>query len=69
MTRSYGVRNKKSETGTSNGGIGFAGALTIVLIVLKLIDKIDWSWWWVLSPLWISAALWMLAALILLIYD
>jgi len=39
---------------TSSGGIGFAGLLTIVFITLKLIGYINWSWWWVLSPLWIS---------------
>lgn len=43
-----------NNTSSSSGGIGFAGLLTIVFIVLKLIGKIDWSWWWVLSPLWIS---------------
>jgi hypothetical protein len=26
-------------------------------IVLKLTGVIDWSWWWVLSPLWISGLL------------
>ena len=41
----------------SSGGIGFAGLLTIVFIVLKLLGKIDWSWWWVLSPMWISILL------------
>lgn len=41
----------------SSGGIGFAGLLTIVFIVLKLLDKIQWSWIWVLSPLWISFGL------------
>ena len=35
------------------GGIGFSGLLTIVFITLNLTDYIDWSWWWVLSPLWI----------------
>lgn len=45
------------SSSSSSGGIGFAGLLTIVFIVLKLIGNIDWSWWWVLSPLWISAAL------------
>lgn len=45
------------SSSSSSGGIGFAGLLTIVFITLKLIGKIDWSWWWVLSPLWISAAL------------
>jgi len=23
-------------------------------LVLKLINVIDWSWWWVTSPLWIA---------------
>lgn len=42
---------------SSSGGIGFVGLLTIVFITLKLIGKITWSWWWVLSPLWIGAAI------------
>ena len=41
-----------STTRKSNGGIGFFGALAILFIGLKLADKIDWSWWWVLSPIW-----------------
>lgn len=40
-----------SSSSSSSGGIGFAGALTIVFIVLKLTGVIDWSWWWVLSPI------------------
>lgn len=47
---------------TSGGGIGFFGLLTIVFIVLKLTDVIDWSWWWVLSPLWIPVAVALLVA-------
>lgn len=43
---------KSSSSGS--GGIGFAGLLTIVFITLKLLDKIDWSWWWVLAPMWIG---------------
>lgn len=46
----------KITVSSSSGGIGFTGLLTIVFIVLKLLNVIDWSWWWVLSPLWISAA-------------
>lgn len=42
------------ESKTTKGGIGFVGLLTILFIALKLLEKIDWSWWWVLSPLWIS---------------
>ena len=39
---------------SSSGGISFASLLTILFIGLKLTNYIDWSWWWVLSPLWIS---------------
>jgi hypothetical protein len=27
--------------------------LAVAFVVLKLTGYIDWSWWWVLSPLWI----------------
>jgi len=37
--------------------IGFTGLLTIVFIVLKLTEVIDWSWWWVISPILISVGL------------
>ncbi len=53
-----------NSSSSSSGGIGFAGLLTIVFIVLKLLHKITWPWLWVLSPVWIPAAL---AAVILLI--
>jgi hypothetical protein len=45
------------ESSSSSSGIGFAGLLTIVFITLKLTKYIDWSWWWVLSPIWISISL------------
>lgn len=58
------------KSNTSSGGIGFLGLLQIVFIVLKLIDKIDWSWWWVLAPTWIPfavvfaiAIIWIVVAL------
>lgn len=31
-------------------------ALTIVLVVLKLVGVIDWSWLWVLAPMWMKWA-------------
>ena len=46
-----------SNSSRNGGGIGFTGLLTIVFIILKLTDVIDWSWWWVLSPIWISLIL------------
>ena len=51
------MANGKESSSGSSGGIGFIGLLTIVFITLKLTGYIDWSWWWVLSPIWISAAL------------
>ena len=33
----------------------------------KIYDKIDWSWWWVFSPLWIPAALVIIALIVILI--
>jgi hypothetical protein len=38
----------------NSGGIGFTGLLTVLFIGLKLTNNINWSWWWVLSPLWIG---------------
>ncbi len=40
-----------------SGPVGFVGLLTIVFVTLRLIGRIDWSWWWVLSPVWITATL------------
>ena len=37
----------------TSGGIGIGMILFIVFLVLKLANIIDWSWWWVTSPLWI----------------
>lgn len=49
-----------SDNNGNSGGIGFVGLLTIVFIVLKLVGKITWSWWWVLAPLWIAAGVTLL---------
>ena len=49
-------------------GLGFADALALLFIALKLTGRIDWSWIWVLSPIWISISfLAVLAVVILLI--
>lgn len=37
-----------------------AGTLNVIVFLAfffaKIFDKIDWSWWWVFSPLWIPFA-------------
>jgi len=49
----------------SSGGLGFCSILTLIFITLKLTDNIDWSWWWVLSPLWIPVCIVLLVALLI----
>jgi len=51
----------------SSSGLGVTSVLTIIFVVLKLVHVIDWSWWWVLSPLWIGLALLILLLLIVAI--
>ncbi len=62
------MSDEKATAKASASGIGFSGLLTIAFIVLKLCHVIDWSWWWVLSPLWISAGLVILIIIILLVF-
>jgi len=61
----------KQDNNSTSGGIGFCGLLTIVFIMLKLIGKIGWSWWWVLSPslipLGIGVGLLLIAGVFILI--
>lgn len=42
---------------SKRASLGVADVLTIVFVVLKLIGIIEWSWFWVLSPIWISVIL------------
>lgn len=35
----------------------FTPALTLIFITLKLCKVINWSWWWVLSPLLIPISI------------
>ena len=55
------------QNNTNYGGISFVGLLQITFIVLKLIDKIDWSWWWVLSPMWISSIIFILVFIMIIL--
>lgn len=49
---------------SANTETNFGSILFIVFLVLKLTNVIDWSWWWVTSPLWIP----LLSALILFLF-
>lgn len=45
-----------NKTTVTTGGISLPTILFIVFLILKLTNNIDWSWWWVTSPLWIPFA-------------
>jgi len=34
-------------------GLGLGTLLFLIFLILKLTNYIDWSCWWVTSPLWI----------------
>lgn len=55
----------KSEA--TGGGVSFCGMLTILFIGLKLGKVIDWSWWWVVSPMWIPLAIMLSGCVVFLI--
>lgn len=57
--------NNNSNVG---GGLGLSTVLFLIFLVLKLCNIIDWSWWWVTSPLWINLGLGLLIFAGLLIY-
>jgi hypothetical protein len=44
---------KKEPTETIVFNMDLEIILFVVFLVLKLTKTIDWSWWWVTSPLWI----------------
>jgi hypothetical protein len=56
-----------SSSSSSSSGIGFSGLLTILFIALKLLNIIDWSWWWVLAPMWSGLAIFIIVVAFFLI--
>lgn len=57
-------------------GLSFPQILTILFIILKLTDVINWSWFWVLSPILLPLivvgamlTIYLIALLALNIYD
>lgn len=52
---------------SSSSGIGFPGLLTVAFVVLKLCGVINWSWWWIVSPLWIGFIFFFVILLIVVV--
>ena len=47
----------------------FISGLTLLFVYFKLINHIDWSWIWVLSPLWIGATISILITIVFFILS
>lgn len=47
-------------------GTSMVGLLGVILVVLKLLGKIDISWWLVLAPFWVPTAIIILILLVVL---
>jgi hypothetical protein len=52
----YRLKDKDMKAGTP-GGIKILNGLFLIFMALKLAKIVDWSWWWVTSPLWVGAGL------------
>ena len=54
-------------------GLGLPSVLFLLFLTLKLTNNIDWSWWWVTSPIWIPIGIlfivFLIAFLIFLIWG
>ena len=46
-----------ADTNNFNLNFNLNKILFVVFLILKLTGNIDWSWWWVTSPLWIPFVL------------
>lgn len=57
----------ENKNSGSSRGIGFLGLLTIVFITLKLTGYINWSWWFVLSPILTLPAILLIIVLLVFI--
>ena len=57
------------ESSSKSGGVGFFGLLFIALLVLKLTNVIQWSWWTITAPLWGPLAVIVVAAIVILIFQ
>lgn len=46
------------------GILGSFGTITIILVILKLCNIINWGWLWVFAPTWIPLAIGLVMTLL-----
>jgi hypothetical protein len=60
---------RRSNSSSTSSGMTLGGVVFVVFLILKLTNLIDWSWWWIVSPLWISAGFAFVLMLGLFLYS
>ena len=58
-----------SNNNSNNNGMSTSTVLTLIFVTLKLCNVIDWSWWWILSPVWITAGIAILALAVIALWE
>jgi hypothetical protein len=47
------IKSKLSTKEFSHSNIPVSTILCAIFVILKLANIINWSWWWITSPLWL----------------
>lgn len=48
---------------------GICDIIFIVFLILKMAGLIDWSWWWVVSPILIPSGIFIFTVIMLFVYG
>jgi hypothetical protein len=43
----------------NKSGFGLLSGLTLLFAAGKIFGFLNWSWWWVFSPIWIPVVVWL----------
>ncbi len=55
------------NNGNNNQAFSFLiVGMFLIFLTLKLINYIDWSWWWVTAPLWLPTVIILAIALVII---
>jgi len=57
------------EEKTKSTNLGFLGILFFIFLILKLTNHINWSWWWVTSPLWSPFVIFIVVGMVWLFFK
>ena len=51
----------------SNYGFPFISILTLILVLAKIFNLVNFSWWWVFSPIWLYSLFIILVLIVIFI--